>query len=136
MVQAAAGKGGRGGGEEVEDEGGRGHWCRPWVDPGTRVSPMVMDCVVDLLISKPPPCLSGECWRQTATFLARKMLVVVTRHRRVEVMTSLGDDIKMVMMTSLVPICSCPLERRVEEKLKERKRSYCWWAVIVPLLTH
>ena len=54
------------------------------VDPGTRVSPMVMDCVVDLLISKPPPCLSGECWRQTATFLARTMLVVVTRHRRVE----------------------------------------------------
>ena len=50
----------------------------------TRVSPMVMDCVVDLLISKPPPCLSGECWRQTATFLARKMVVVVTRHRRVE----------------------------------------------------
>lgn len=84
MVQAAAGKGGRGGGEEVEDEGGRGHWCRPWVDPGTRVSPMVMDCVVDLLISKPPPCLSGECWRQTATFLARKVVVVVTRHRRVE----------------------------------------------------
>ena len=55
MVQVAAGKGGRGGGEEVEDEGGRGHWCRPW-----SVSPMVMDCVVDLLISKPPSSLSGE----------------------------------------------------------------------------
>ena len=131
------------------------------VDPGTLVSPMVMDCVVDLLISKPPPCLSGECWRQTATFLARKMLVVVTRHRRVEEEERLkrnanakcnvdchndhndhhlGDDDcgrKFVGDTHIVgAICSCPLERRVEEKLKERKRSYCWWAVIVPLLTH
>ena len=52
----------------------------------------------------------------------------------------LGDDDcgrKFVGDTHIVgAICSCPLERRVEEKLKERKRSYCWWAVIVPLLTH
>ena len=69
---------------------------------------MVMDCVVDLLISKPPPCLSGECWRQTATFLARKMVVVIATMIIILATMIVGENL-LVIPTSLVSICSCPL---------------------------